>query len=337
MNKYILSILLIAANLSSNAQGLHFSQYNNSPMLLNPANTGLLQDNDWRAGINYRNQWSTLAVPYNTFSIFADCGLMRNKLETSWLGAGIAVWRDAAGNGNLSLTKIQTNLAYHILTSEKTSFSAGIGAGYNQRSVDFSKLTFDTQWDEFSFNKNLPNNETNTKQKSSFLDMSAGANFSYYNNTNFYVKLSVGARNLNQPVESFYGENNKLGLRPMANIEMTYKASEKFMINPSVYYTRQKKASELVGGAMFNINVGENRVAGNNEFLIGVFYRNKDAAIVAAGYKFRQHKFTVSYDHTVSDLSQGNGGLGAFEISLLLQGNYKPGNEVTSSYGCPRF
>ena len=337
MNKLFLSIVLIAASFISFSQGLHFSQYNNSPMLLNPANTGLLQDNDWRAGLNYHTQWATVPVPYNTFSAFADFGLMRNKWENSWLGAGVAVWRDVAGNGNLALTKVQTNLAIHVLTNENSSISAGLGAGYNQRSVDFSKLTYDVQWDEFSFNKSLPNNETNSTQKTTFMDLSAGVNYAYYNNNNFYLKMSVGAKNINQPTESFYGSSNKLGLRPLFNLDITYKTSNNFMINPSIYYTRQKKASELVGGAMFNINVGENRVAGNNEFLIGAFYRNKDALIFEAGYKFRQHRFTFSYDHTVSDMSEGNKGIGAFELSLILQGNYKAGNEITNTYGCPRF
>lgn len=337
MKKLFLQILLVCSGTTLLAQGLHFSQYYNSPMLLNPANTGLLQDNDWRAGMNYRNQWATVPVPYNTFAIFADCGIMRNTWETSWLGTGVAVYRDVAGNGNLALTKVQANLAYHVLMSETSSLSAGLGASYNQRSVDFSKLTYDSQWDEFSFNTNIPNNETNTTQKSTFAELSAGMNYSYYNNTDFYIKLSVGARNLNQPNETFYGSSNKLGLRPIANLDITYKASDNIMINPSVYYTRQKRASELVGGATFSFNVGENRMAGNNEFLLGAFYRNKDAAIFAAGYKFRQHRFMLSYDHTVSDMSQGNKGIGAFELSLVLQGNYKPGNEITNTYGCPRF
>jgi len=337
MKKLILSIAFIASCVCSFGQGLHFSQYNNSPMLLNPANTGLLQDMDWRAGINYRNQWSTLPVPYNTFSIFADCGLGRNKWETSWLGVGVAAWRDVAGDGNLALTKVQTNLAYHVLMSEKSSLSAGIGAAYNQRSVDFSKLTYDVQWDEFSFNRNLPNNESNTTKKTSFLDLSAGMNFSLYNNTNFYMKISLGARNLNQPKESFYGSETKLGLRPIANLDITYKAGNKLLINPSIYYTRQKKASELVGGAMFNINVCENRISGNNEFLVGAYYRNKDALILSAGYQFRNNRFQFSYDHTVSDLSEGNNGVGAFELSLIFQGLYKAGNEISNTYGCPRF
>ncbi|MBL7765804.1 MAG: PorP/SprF family type IX secretion system membrane protein [Chitinophagaceae bacterium] len=332
-----LSILLIGS-LTASAQGLHFSQYYNAPMLLNPANTGLLQDNDWRAGVNYRNQWATVPVNYNTFSVFGDLGLFRDKWETSWLGTGLAIYRDVAGNGNLALTRVQGNLAYHVLTGETTSISAGLGASYNQRSVDFSKLTFDVQWDEFAFNRNLPNNETNTTMKSTYTELSAGVNFSYYNNDNLYIKLSAGARNLNSPQESFYGQTNKIGLRPIANIDVVYKAGDKVLISPSVYYTRQKKASELVVGSAFNFNVGESALTLHpNELILGVFYRNKDAIIGTAGYKFRQHRFVLSYDHTISQMNQGNKGIGAFELSLILQGNYRNAEERVNTYGCPRF
>ena len=156
MRKIILAIATFLS-VGATAQDVHFTQYFTSPLTLNPANTGLVNC-DWRVSANYRTQWATVPVPFNTFSAFADFGLMRNQWETSWLGAGLAVWRDVAGNGDLALTKVQGNLAYHVLTSETSSLSAGLGAGYNQRSVDFSKLTYDVQWDEFSFNKSLPNN-----------------------------------------------------------------------------------------------------------------------------------------------------------------------------------
>ena len=55
------------------AQDLHFSQFMNSPLVTNPANTGFMPEGDYRLGINYRNQWSSImAVPYKTMSAFAD-------------------------------------------------------------------------------------------------------------------------------------------------------------------------------------------------------------------------------------------------------------------------
>src|SRR5689334_3645512 len=75
--------------LGSSAQDLHFSQFFNSPLTTNPANTGFIPDGDYRLGINYRNQWSAImTVPYKTMSAFGDVQVMRNKFETGWLGLG---------------------------------------------------------------------------------------------------------------------------------------------------------------------------------------------------------------------------------------------------------
>jgi len=325
-----------ACVLQLNGQGLHFSQYYNSPMLLNPANTAL-QDNNWRAGTNFRNQWGTTPVPFNTFSVFADFGLMRERWETSWIGTGIAVWRDVAGDGNLALTKAQANLAYHLMVSDRSTLSAGLAMSYNQRSVDISKLTFDVQWDEFSFNRNVSNQEVFSRQKSTYLDMQAGMNFTYYNDNNLYFKISAGALHINQPVETFYGASNRKGLRPIGHLELVYKASDGVSINPSVYYTREKKASELVMGSLFNINTGGGTSILSDQIILGAFYRNKDAVIAAAGYQYHNTRFLFSYDHTISQMSQGNNGMGAFELSLITVGNYRRGNEATRTYGCPRF
>ena len=111
MKKINILLFCLISSTMLHAQGLHFSQFYNAPMLLNPANTGLLQNSDWRVGTSYRNQWATVPVNYNTFSVFADLGAFRNNWETSWLGAGVAVWRDAAGVPVLALTPAAVSLA----------------------------------------------------------------------------------------------------------------------------------------------------------------------------------------------------------------------------------
>jgi hypothetical protein len=203
--------------------------------------------------------------------------------------------------------------------------------------VDVSKLTFDVQWDEFSFNRNASNQETFPTQKTNFWDLSAGINYSYFNDDNLYVKVGLAGMHINQPLETFMGESNRKGFRPLGNLEIVYKASDGVQIVPSIYYTREKKASELVMGSLFNINTGGGSGAISNQFVMGAFYRNKDAIIATAGYMFRNSKFMFSYDQTVSQMSQGNNGMGAFELSLIIQGDYKRANEKTRTYGCPRF
>ena len=66
------TLILLAIHvswLSASAQDIHFSQFFNTPLLTNPANTGFIPDADYRIGASYRNQYSAImAVPYKTIS-----------------------------------------------------------------------------------------------------------------------------------------------------------------------------------------------------------------------------------------------------------------------------
>src|SRR5438445_10920179 len=108
-NKKILGFALCSLMFAgaTQAQDLHFSQFFNSPLTTNPANTGFIPDADYRIGAHYRNQWSSiLASPYKTVSVFGDAQLFRNRLENGWLGIGGFILSDAAGSGSLRSTKV---------------------------------------------------------------------------------------------------------------------------------------------------------------------------------------------------------------------------------------
>ena len=105
IKKTLLTTIMIAAYQQMHAQDLHFSQFFNSPLTTNPANTGFIPDADYRLGVNYRNQWSSvLAAPYKTMSAFGDAQLFRDKFENGWVGLGGVILSDVAGSGSLRST-----------------------------------------------------------------------------------------------------------------------------------------------------------------------------------------------------------------------------------------
>ena len=333
---YLIIALISLLPWLSNGQDVHFSQFYNAPLLLNAANTGLHTNGDMRVGLNYRSQWLTVPVPYNTTSVFADFGINKGN-EGNWLGAGIAFWQDRAGDGDLALTKVQGNLAYHMLLNDNGTFSLGLSGAYAQRSVDLSKLTFERQWDEFSFNTNIDNGERTRRAQTTFVDLGLGASYTYFNQNDFSLTISAAASHINRPLESFYGESNQLGIRPMIAITGIYKASPTIMLTPSVYYTSQKKASQLVMGSLYTINVNSGNVGMyTNELILGTHYRLNDAVIGSMGYRYKYYQLMVSYDHTVSDFQRANKSIGAFEISLIMERPYEGQNSL-QSFACPRF
>jgi type IX secretion system PorP/SprF family membrane protein len=119
-------LLWISVPKISAAQDLHFSQFFNSPLSTNPANTGFIPDADYRIGAHARNQFSNIMVlPYKTISVFGDAQLFRDKFENGWMGAGFLLLSDEAGEGNLKSTKIYGSLAYHQMLGNSSLLSAG--------------------------------------------------------------------------------------------------------------------------------------------------------------------------------------------------------------------
>ncbi len=319
------------------AQGMHFSQYYNAPMLLNPANTALMSDNDYRVGANYRDQWAQIPVPYKTISAYADFQALRNQNVSNWLGIGLAFFNDKAGDGGLALMQSQLSIAYHVQLGQTSMISAGIYGGYSNRSVDFSKMTYDLQWDGYKFDKNGPNGEKDGMIKTNFIDVGAGINYAIFPNENTYVKLGVAVAHVNTPKESFYSMVNKVGIRPTVNLDGMFKFNEgSFTLNPSVYYSTQKGAYELVYGTLALIYVGGEKRTTTN-LIVGGFHRWDEAVIGTFGIQYGNIKLMSSYDFTMSKLSNTTKSSGALEFGIMYQGLYSTGYGSRESLNCPRF
>lgn len=328
------TVLCCSVHQQAKAQGMHFSQYYNAPMLLNPANTALMSDADFRLGANYRSQWANIPVPFNTFSGFADFQLLRNHNLTNWLGLGMAMFSDKAGDGQLALNRYEGFIAYHIQTGNYTMFSVGGSAAYVQRTVDYSKLTFDRQWDGFKFDPSQTSGETGYEGKTEFVDVSAGVNYAYYPSENTYIKLGIGASHINQPVESFYDQDNKIQIRPTANLDAIFITSTTFTINPSVYYTRQGSAQELMYGMKAKAFISEDNLGNPTNVVFGLYHRLDEAIIPMLGFEWLGLRFITSYDVTLSSLSNDTNYKGALEFALIYEGLY---HGYRDNMNCPRF
>ncbi len=345
MSKAIWMLLIgfILCVFNAAGQSMHFSQYYNAPLLLSPANTALLPDNDFRVGLNYRNQWAAVPVPYNTFSGYADCKIY-NKNESGdgsqnkWLGVGLAFFSDKAGDGNLALTEVQGNLAYHLQMGAYSMISFGLSGAYVQRSVNYDNITFDAQWDGEKFNPVYANGEKLGIIKTNYYTIAPGLNLAIFPNENLYMKFGASVANVNQPKETFYKNGtNTLKYRPEGNIDVLFKTGPVLIINPSVYYATQNGASELVVGTLFRTVLGENQNHQTTQLILGIFDRVGDAAIGVAGLQVGSVQFMANYDFTMSRLSPYNAAYGALEFSLIYQGKYYKNNGIKRTYSCPQF
>ena len=322
------------------AQDLHFSQFFNTPLTTNPANTGFIPDADFRLGVQYRNQYSNImAVPYTTMSIFGDWQLFRDKLENGWLGVGGLILSDKAGSGSLKSTKIYGSVAYHQMLGESSLLSAGFNLGWANKRIDPTGLKFPDQFDESLgfFDSKVPTAVMLSSTNISYFDMQVGMNYAYFPTEEVYINAGYSIHHVNKPRESFFhdktsNESDIIPMRQIAFINAILKVNSNVILNPNVYYTKQTKASELVLGLNMNYDLSGD---GEKQFIAGAYYRSKDAIIPMLGFELSTYRFTFSYDATISSLKDFNQSRGALEFSLIKKGFYKDNQDRQSL--CPKF
>ncbi len=331
---YINVCLLFA--MAAQGQDLHFSQFYNSPLTTNPANTGFIPDADYRIGATYRNQYSNIMqVPYTTFSAFADGKLFQDRLQNGWLGIGGVILSDKAGSGSLVSNKAYASIAYHQLLGYGSLLSAGFNLGYAEKRIDPSKLKFPDQFDGKFFDGTRTTSVILNNTKTSYFDMQVGLNYAYFPTENVYLNAGYSIHHVNRPRETFFAEKTAFGVIPMRQIAFAnaiLKVNSNIIINPNIYYTTQANSSELVGGLRANYNLSQN---GETQFVAGAYYRYKDAVIGVAGLVVKDYEFTFSYDATTSSLKNYNSGKGALEFSIIKKGNYSSGGDRQTL--CPKF
>ncbi len=316
----LLFVMGLFVQLVVKAQDLHFSQYFNSPLLTNPANTGFIPDGDYRVGINYRNQWANIGNPYKTFSVFGDGQVFGNRFENGWLGIGGALLRDVAGSGNLTTTRAFGSVAYHQALGLASLVSAGFNVGWTNKRVDFSKLTFDNQWNGKFFDISAPTGEPFATNQVNYFSLQAGMNYAYYPNENTYVNIGVSASNINRPRESFFSQSlvdDRIPTRITTFLNGSFRNGDAWILNPNVYVSKMGTAWEVVAGGNAQRNLSGD---GNTQLILGAYYRVSDAIIPVVGFQQNGYKFTFSYDATASALKNYNQGRGAYEVSIIKQG-----------------
>lgn len=325
----ILLILSITCCLGSYAQDLHFSQYYNAPMLVNPANTGFNPDFDYRVGGNYRKQWATIVSnPYKTMSVWGDVQLFNNRFENAWVGVGGALMKDVAGSGNLSATKAYASVAYHQVVGLNSLVSLGFNAGYVTKGVDFTKLTFDNQWNGKFFDVVVPSGETFSTDRQSYIDLQVGLNYAIFPTDNAYINLGVSALHVNKPSESFFassGYSTVVPARYTVFLNGVFKLNDRWIVTPNAYVSHMAKATEYVIGSLANYNLSGD---GATQLLGGLYYRVGDAIVPTLGFQLNDLKLTFNYDATMGDLGQYNASRGAYEFSIVKTGVFSQGRGI---------
>jgi type IX secretion system PorP/SprF family membrane protein len=283
-----------------------FSQFYANKLYLAPSFAGATQE--YRIGLNVRDQWPAVPGTFMTYSIAFD-----KAMPNFNSGIGILATYDVAGSGDLSTTNIGLLYSYDFQINREWHIRPGVNFKFYYLGLNIYKLIFNSQ---------LTGSGTTPSLYPPPFDNVADVDFA--TSALVYNDRIWGGFTLDHllvPKTSFYGDE--------ANVPVKFNL---FGGAQMLKKTRLKtKIREVLSVAM-NFQVQAKFVQSDlgvyyfkDPLMFGLWYRGiplltsqaGDAIIGLVGINYQNLKIGYSYDFTISNLIGSTGG--SHEVSLVYE------------------
>lgn len=309
MTRLLLLYLLVNIAFAAHAQDPQLSHWYAVPMQIGPSFAG--SAGATRFAINGRDQWMSVKREHVNYSVMAD-----HHLYGTRTGIGIMYMSDYAGDGYLTTNSLVLQYAVSLPVTDKFSLRPGLQASYNQRKIDYSKITFGDQLD---FIDNRPESiEENLEEKVNYADFSASLLAIY---TNYWMGATM--HHIGRPDQSLLGGEMRIPYRFVGYMggrlsfkTMRMKKRGRENVYLMLHYSQQEKYRQGYAGAHWE----------HGQMISGIWYRglpfmkayekniNSDALVLMLGMRWGNLMCLYSYDFSLSKLIVASGG--SHEVTL---------------------
>jgi len=332
---WAIALLLTLTFTDVKSQDLHYSQFYNAHVNINPALTGIF-NGDVRMAANYRNQWPSVPVDYTTLTGAYDMKIYRKNQRKDFFGAGLVFNYDQAGDSKLGLATLGLNGSYSIPASKNGYLTFGGQLGLSRRSFSLDDLTFDEQWDGVQFVATRGFTEAFDNTAVLIPDLSGGINYRWQKSSRSKADFGLAAFHLNNPRNPFYSDDKSVKLPVRFAISALVQSKLSNSLDLMVYGLAQfqNPYKEIIIGAGPKFYLNQKR--GKN-YALGLYgmYRLNDAFAPALHLYLNELQLGISYDVNASPFKVGTGKKGGPEFSLTyIITKVKP---LSQFKACPIF
>lgn len=294
------------------AQDIHWSQFVDNPIYLSPGQAGNFSG-DFRFIANYRDQWRSVTVPFQTTSFSFDSRFTKKRE----IGYGLLVFHDMVGDGKLRTIELQANLNIPLYLNADSSFvfRPGINLGMNQRQLNSNAFYFDNQFNGVIFDPSLPSNEIFQTDRKTNFSTGIGTVFDWKIDPLNQLNAGFGFYNLNRPNQGFFGQKITRDIRGNLFARFNKNLRKDLILMPAMNISFQGKYREVVLGSSIKYLLSNQKTV-YRAIQGGAWYRFKDAGYFTAGMDYQNWFFGVSYDLNFSKLTQASGARGGFELAV---------------------
>ncbi len=314
----IVLVILYGANLLK-AQDIHFTQFYNSPLTLNPGLTGIFKGDQRFIGV-YRNQWYAANSQFSTFFGSFDTKYYNRKLGKAFLGLGGGLYYDRAGDSKLTNLNVSLNGSYTYAIDRENLITGGLLFGIAQRSFDYEGLLWNEQFDGEQVDPSIATGEQFDENGYLFEDIGLGINYRGQKlGSRSTLDIGAGFYHLTSPNQSFADRGDS-----RLNPRMSFYLIQYLQTSPVVdlYWNgltqiQDKYLEALAGfGARWHL---DQRRGKELAVQMGMSYRFNeigDAANLNMEAHYLYWRLGLSYDMNVSGYSEATRRNGGPEVSL---------------------
>ncbi|WP_235299004.1 PorP/SprF family type IX secretion system membrane protein [Portibacter marinus] len=309
-------LLTILIKFEAKTQDIHYSQFYNSPLNINPALTGIF-NGDIRVIGSIRDQWRSVPVSYTTFSGAFDMKYLPKKSDKYFFGFGGILNYDQAGDSKLNISDLNLTGSYNYLVNKNNVLSAGILLGVASEGFNETELTFGNQWNGIEFNPTSPTGENFDNFRYTYLETGAGANYRYQSDsTRTYANIGVGLFHLTRPSAEYIDlENPRLPVRTALTGQLNFQLTKAFDVQAHGLAQFQGPYREFVLGGLAKLYL--NQTKGKVFRLdLGASYRTSKFIAPTLAIQYNQIYVGASYDINLGEFRSDFNGRGGPEVHV---------------------
>lgn len=335
--RYIIGLILSGYMLS--AQDLHFSQFNETPALVNPALTGA--EGPLKISIINKDQWKTVTSAFKTYGATFETQIAlggggKGRRSTvskqkvfNGLNAGLSFFSDKTGDGALTSNRINLSASTFLAIGKGHFIAVGLQESYIQRKINPGNFIFPDQYNGAVYDPNFKTKESFATQSYWYSDAGAGVLYSYDHDQNkfdmatlFRTHFGFSMYHLMRPKDQFIFPDTKSDFRYVVHGDLVKSLGKtNVILAPSFMIQFQGPSKEILVGTLIKHAIkGNSKYTGKNRrssFGYGAYYRSNDAVIFSLMLELAE-RFTIysGYDINISQLKKASSSRGGLEIGL---------------------
>lgn len=310
--RHILWIAGLFLMSEARTQDIHFSEFFATPLLTNPALTGHF-DGTYRFSGVIRRQWSSISSePYQTYGGGID---MNDVFNWKPLGAGLLLSWDQTGLSALTTSQVTVPICLELSLGSARNLTWGFAGsvGLMQMSIDYSKLSFDEQFNGIRYDESVPITESFGGTSLRQPNIGLGTYFESRISERQRIGGGYSLFNLLEPDRSFTSTTSlPLPRRHNIHVFSSFMLNGAWDIMPAGQIMLQGDYSEILAGTAFRYHLTNER-----SLQAGLWGRWGDALYLSLGMQQKTLFVGASYDFNLSDLHVASGYLGGWELSVI--------------------